>query len=512
MKKFIYTFFTILIMFLLNQNVYAREKMQLPLPLSYKTTGSQYISGGGTTTQTLTDIYIINQNNRYQTPALRLGNYNGQQYTFTANFYFPAMGYQSANMTLKFYYNHNNVDLLVSVGNKICDFDINTYTAYCENVNIYNSFQIEVYQNDSLITENYYDNIQLMYEGSYIEVDYANGYDNMASEDEIILPQDITFDNSYITIFYNQQDSKYYLKTFYKSSTPTDSIIYGRLNGVPTQSFNSGHSYYCSSYPTIGCQSYLILYAYSTQQGEGIINNASMIWSSNTLDFSNSLPVYDSNSNPLQKSDLLKYSNIDIYISSSYYSNMSQYYQNNFKWFDLDNYLYTIPTIENRLYVEDEHIKLEYKITQWDDLSITKIVTGPLLNKTYTREEYLQNNTFSLNVINPSVNNVPVWFYDNEEVVYVYYINLSEIIEEMPQDKANEIIAQEQYYQDIHNWEDGDYSSTIKNTIQSSSQVINWARELIQYIYDSFPQEVRYALITGFIIFLMSLIVRMIWR
>lgn len=500
MKKFIYTFFTILIMFLVNQNVYAREKMQLPLPLSYKTTGEQYISGQGTTTQNLTDIYIINQNNRYQTPAMRLGSYNGRQYTFSTYFYFPSMGYQSANMTLKFYYNYN-VDLLVSVGNKVCDFDINTYTAYCEDVNLYNSFTIEVYQHDSLITDNYYDNIQLMYEGSYIEVDYS--YHSLVEYEDITLPTNVTNDNAYIDIFKNINDDKYYLKFIGKQAGD----LVARINGVPMESFNSAHTYYCSNYPTIGCQNYLFYYI-----NNQLINNDLDVYVSNTLDFSNATIISDSNTYPVVKTDRLIYSNHDIYISSSYYSNMSQYYQNNFKWFDYDKYVYKFPTIENRLYVEDEHIKLEYKITQWDDISITKIVTGPLLNKTYTREDYLQNNTFSLNVINPSVNNVPVWFYDNDEVVYVYYINLNEIIEEMPQDKANEIIAQEQYFQDIHRWDDGDYSSTIKNTIQNSSQVINWARELIQYIYDSFPLEVRYALITGFILFLMALIVRMIWR
>lgn len=503
MKKIYLIPIILLSFFVFSGNVFAREKMTLPLPLSYKTTGTQYVSGGSTTTQTLTDIYTINQNNRYQTPAMRLGSYNGRQYTFTAEFYFPAMGYQSADMTLKFYYNYN-VELLVSVGNRICDFDITTYTAHCENVNLYNQFTIEVYQNDSLITQNYYDNVQIMYEGSYIEVDYS--YTNLVDYEDITLPGNVNNENAYIDIFKSMSDDKYYLKFIGKG---IENLV-ARINGVPMQSFNSAHTYYCTNAPSIGCQNYLFYYV-----NNQLYNNNLDIFVSNTLDFSNATIISDSNTNPVVRADRLIYSNHDIYISSNFYSNMSQYYQNNFKWFDLDNYLYTLPIIENYLWVDGEKIKLHYKITQWTDTNITSLRTNQALTKEYTREDYLQNNEFDVIVRFPTTGNthMPVVFYDNDTEVARITLNLVDILDSMPQDQANEVIAQEQWQSQIYTWgEDSDYSNTIKGAINNSSQIIQWARELVQYIFDNFPSELKIALVTCFIIFIIVCIIRMIWR
>lgn len=172
------------------------------------------------------------------------------------------------------------------------------------------------------------------------------------------------------------------------------------------------------------------------------------------------------------------------------------------------------PTFTNTMYVEGDNIKLQYTFTSWAEQPVDYIKTGPLLQKTYTRQEYLQDNTFSIIVRMPQQNYlIPIEYYDiNNNKLKTDYINLHDVMEEMPQDQQNEIVAQEEYQKDIYQWESGDYSSTIKDTINNSSQVIKWARDLVQYIFDSFPSEVKYAIISVFIVFLICCIIRMIWR
>lgn len=187
-----------------------------------------------------------------------------------------------------------------------------------------------------------------------------------------------------------------------------------------------------------------------------------------------------------------------------------------FQGFDLNTRPigYEIPTIENNLFVDGEDIKLNYKITQWEDSRITYLKTGPLLQKTYTRQEYLENNEFSIIVRFPQQNYlINVEFYNSSDTkVDQYTINLRDLLESMPQDQANEIIAQEEYQKDIYNWYDGNYYETMSNTIEDSSLVINWARELMQYLFNGFPTKVKYAIISIFIGFIIACIIRMIWR
>lgn len=205
-----------------------------------------------------------------------------------------------------------------------------------------------------------------------------------------------------------------------------------------------------------------------------------------------------------------------IYTNTDIYNSFYQASMGSTKWFDYDIAFPPIiyPTFENTLFVEGDNIKLQYTFTQWTDTQVNHIKTGPLLQKTFTREEYLQDNTFSIIIRFPQQNYlVPIEYYDtNNNLLKTDHINLHEVLEDMPQDKQNEIVAQEEYQKDIYQWESGDYSSTIKDTITNSSQVIKWARDLVQYIFDSFPSEVKYAIISIFIVFLICCIIRMIWR
>ena len=126
----------------------------------------------------------------------------------------------------------------------------------------------------------------------------------------------------------------------------------------------------------------------------------------------------------------------------------------------------------------------------------------------------MEDNEFSIIVRFPQQNYlIPIEYYDtNNNLLKRGNINLNDVMEEMPQDQQNEIVAQEEYQKEIYQWDNGDYSSTIKDTINNSSQVIKWARDLVQYIFDSFPSEVKYAIISVFIVFLICCIIRMIWR
>lgn len=204
----------------------------------------------------------------------------------------------------------------------------------------------------------------------------------------------------------------------------------------------------------------------------------------------------------------LLYTSVDLYSDIARYNNQ-KIVNANFKYLS-----YQFPTFENTLFVEGDNIKLKYTFTQWEDPQVDYIKTGPLLQKTYTRQEYLENNEFSIIVRFPQQNYLmPIEYYDtNNDKIKTDYINLNNVMEEMPQDQQNEIIAQEQYQKDIYQWDSGDYSSTIKDTINNSSQVIKWARDLVQYIFDSFPSEVKYVIISIFIVFLICCIMRMIWR
>lgn len=205
-----------------------------------------------------------------------------------------------------------------------------------------------------------------------------------------------------------------------------------------------------------------------------------------------------------------------VYTNTDIYNSFYQATGGSTKWFDYNIAFppITYPTFENTMYVEGDKIKLQYTFTQWTDTQVDYIKTGPLLQKTYTRQDYLQDNTFSINIRMPQQNYlVPIEYYDsNNNILKTDYINLHEVLENMPQDQQNEIVAQEEYQKDIYQWESGDYSSTIKDTINNSSQVIKWARDLVQYIFDSFPSEVKYAIISAFIVFLICCIIRMIWR
>lgn len=203
----------------------------------------------------------------------------------------------------------------------------------------------------------------------------------------------------------------------------------------------------------------------------------------------------------------LLYTSVDLYSDIARYNNQ-KIVNANFKYLS-----YQFPTFTNTIYVEEEKIKIGFEFTSWPDTRITSIRTGPLLQKEYTYQDYLESNTFSINYRFPNQNvSMPIEYYDNDTLVKTGHINITAILESMPQDIQNEVIAQEQYQENIYQWESGDYSSTIKNTLNDSSLTIGWVREMLEYIFGKFPIEVRYALISLFIVILIVCIIRMIWR
>lgn len=318
--------------------------------------------------------------------------------------------------------------------------------------------------------------------GLFLCINSVKAYDMSSWKDisQFTLPEGVNKDSFWIVIFQRQQNSFYRMLYMPK----TDYYYFGTNK--------TGETFPYSNY-------------INTYYGNGGWYN--QYWYDSTGPNDYSITRKSSSTGASFSNYKIIYTNANIYEGSS---------KNNALFFDYNVAFppITYPTFENTLYVEGENIKLKYTFTQWTDANVDYIKTGPLLQKTYTRQEYLENNEFSIIVRFPQQNYLmPIEYYDtNNDILKTEYINLKNVIEEMPQDQANEVIAQEEYQKDIYQWESGDYSSTIKNTINNSSQVIKWARDLVQYIFDSFPSEVKYAIISVFIVFLVCCITRMIWR
>ena len=318
--------------------------------------------------------------------------------------------------------------------------------------------------------------------GLLLCVGSVKAYDMSSWKDisQFTLPSGINQNDYYIVIFQRENNSFYRLLYI-----PKDNSHY--FGGISTN-YNFPYGNYINTY-----------------QGNGIWYNNYWYDSTSSSDYS----ITRRSSSTGASFSLYKiiYTNTDIYYGA--YKDQGKFFDYNVAFPPI-----TYPTFENTLFVEGENIKLKYTFTQWTDSNVDYIKTGPLLQKTYTRQDYLEDNEFSIIVRFPQQNYlIPIEYYDtNNNLLKRGNINLNDVMEEMPQDQQNEIVAQEEYQKEIYQWDNGDYSSTIKDTINNSSQVIKWARDLVQYIFDSFPSEVKYAIISVFIVFLICCIIRMIWR